>query len=121
MLLLRLSSVHLPLGKSGLLQACGFEHSENRELELKRLLGQWIVVLADFRSLELHGDNRLWWVLSFCPSPAKLSAYKGRPHPSPDHPHHGMTCLQVWVAELPSNAGGGASKGPSTHEGFFSP
>lgn len=84
------------------------------------LLGQWILELADFRSLEIHEDNRLCWVLSVLPYPCKAQCSQREamflPRPSPP-----WDVLVVGVgAKLPNNAGGATSRGPSNPV-LFSP
>lgn len=68
-----------------------------------QLLGQWILGLADFGSLEIHEDSGGYCPLCF--TSAKLSAHKGKPCSYPDHPHHGMACLEVGVLNSPAMLG----------------
>lgn len=78
-----------------------------------QLLGQWILELADLRSLEIHEDNRLCWVLCLLPHSctAQCSQREAMFLPRPSPPWDGL--LVGVGAELPSNTGGAASRGPS--------
>lgn len=103
--------------KARLLWDYGLKLSESGEVALVQLHGQWILELAAFGSLEIYGDNRLWWVLTFLPRKAHYSQRKAVFLPRPCPP---WDDLLVGVgAELPSNAGGAASRGQSNPVLFF--